>query len=375
MLEALAWIAFAFAVLPLGMGVWNLRLLQPPGRGGGPEPKLSVLVPARNEAARIEPLIRSVLASEGVTLELIVADDQSTDGTAAVVQGWGEQDARVGLVTPPPPPAGRAGKMNACLHLAREARHHTLVFLDADVTLAPDGLRRVATFLEQREIGLASGFPRQVTKTMWERVTIPWIYVLLAGYLPMIGMRRTMSPAFGAACGQFMMFRKDAYWAVGGHAAMDGLLHDGVQMPRILRRAGIGTDLFDATRIADCRMYDNFTDIWRGFSKNATEGMARMPALVVWTALLFFGHVAPFAMLPVALFAPSVFGPALGGCVAVLLFRILITIRFQQDWPGVATHPFGALVTLAIQWAAWLRARSGRPVEWKGRRYDAAPRA
>ncbi|MCC2662365.1 MAG: glycosyl transferase, group 2 family protein, partial [Geminicoccaceae bacterium] len=287
MFEALAPLALGLALLPALLTAWNLALYRAPPRSGkGTRPRLSLLIPARDEEAQIGPALRAALESRGVDLEVVVLDDHSSDGTRAVVAALTAADPRIRLELAPPLPPGWSGKQHACQVLAERARHDLLVFVDADVRLAPDALARIAAFMGSREIGLASGFPRQETGTFGERLIVPLIHFLLLGFLPLARMRRSLQPALGAGCGQLICVRREAYERAGGHAAIRASLHDGLMLPRAFRRAGIMTDLFDATELASCRMYRGLAEVWRGFAKNATEGMARPAALPVWTVLL-----------------------------------------------------------------------------------------
>src|SRR5207244_4018469 len=127
---------------------------------------------------------------------------------------------------------------------------------------------------------LGSGFPRQETGTLLEKLVLPLIHFLLLGYLPLIGMRWCRHPAFGAGCGQLFVTRRDAYEAVGGHVAVRASLHDGLTLPRAYRRRGLKTDLCDATELADCRMYRSGRELWYGLAKNAREGLAHPKAIV-----------------------------------------------------------------------------------------------
>lgn len=375
--EILAVIALFLSVETAGLGIWNLALYRtprpaPPGR----RPQISVLIPARDEEARLGPTLSSVLASRMVNLEVIVGDDHSADGTANLVRRIAAQDARVKLVRPPTLPPGWSGKQHACHFLSTQAQFDTLVFLDADVTLEPDALARIAAFLRRARADLVSGFPRQITDSFWEKLVIPQIHFLLIGFLPLIGLRRTRNPAFGAACGQLIAVRRDAYEKVGGHAAIRASRHDGVKLPRAFRRAGFRTDLFDATALARSRMYDSLGEIWPGFMKNATEGMATPVGLPVWTALLGGGQILPFLLLAwhygVAPIPQLAFPMAAAAAGAVYLFRALLAARFRQSRLGVLLHPLGVAFMLTLQWAALLRAFRGRTATWRGREFSAA---
>jgi hypothetical protein len=355
----------------------NLRAYRPPPaasslRGDGTVPALSVLVPARNEERAIGAAIEAVLASRGIELEVVVLDDQSEDATADVVSTITARDGRVRLLRGQSLPAGWCGKQYACSVLARAARYPLLVFLDADVRLAPDGLARMSTFLEQSMADLASGIPFQETGTLVEKLVIPLNQFILLGFLPLARMRHSRHPAYAAGCGQLFLTRRIAYDAAGGHAAIHASLHDGITLPRAFRAAGLRTDLCDLTEIATCRMYRTAGDVWRGLAKNATEGLASRRMIVPVTALLLGGQVLPLGLLVAAAWLPPSV-TILAGIAAVASYypRFAAVWRFRQSWLGACLHPVGILILLAIQWHAFLIAARHRPASWKGRNYRA----
>lgn len=368
----LAVVAMVLALLPLGMTIANLRVFKTPHDNAPDGTRISILIPARNEAATISATIRAALASTGCEIEIVVLDDQSTDETANIVGVAIESDARVRLERAPPLPSGWAGKQRACWMLAQHARHEILMFIDADVRLSSDAVSMAAGFLlRDPRLGLASGFPREVTESWSERWVNPWIHVLLLGYLPISRMRRSMSTAFGAGCGQWMITRRDAYFACGGHSATSTSLHDGISLPRTFRAHAWRTDVFDATKLATCRMYENFPQLWRGFAKSAGEGMATPVGLPVWTVLIAGGHVLPWMMLPVALLdadAALALITAIG-VGANLFMRALLARRLDQYLGGIWSHSLGAVLLLAIQWSALIGYLRGKPNLWRGRAY------
>lgn len=366
--------ALVCALLPALLFWRNLsRFTPPPMPPAGWRPAVSVLIPARDEEATIEAAVEAALASTGVNLEVVVLDDSSRDRTAEIVGRLARIDPRVRLETAPPLAAGWCGKQHACAALALHAHHPFLVFVDADVRLEPDGLARATAFLDRSGAGLVSGFPRQETGTFLERLLIPLIQFVLLGFLPMDRMRRSLHPSYGAGCGQLFVARKADYERVGGHAAIRGSLHDGIALPRAFRRAGIATDLFDATDVAVCRMYHNAGEVWRGLGKNATEGVASPGKIVPVTVLLLAGQVVPPVLLLLAVagwIAPVAGWLALGGTIAGLSSRLMAVERFRQPLDGALLHPLAILIFLAIQWTALGRRLLGRPEAWKGRSYS-----
>lgn len=367
-----AWIGVVLAALPLVNGWLNLRVFHTPSAPPLPGTRVSILIPARDEERNIEAAVRAALASTGVGVEVIVLDDQSRDGTAAIVERLAIDDARVRLLGSPPLPPGWAGKQRACQRLSEAARFEVLMFIDADVRVAPDAAAAAAGhLLADPKLGLVSGFPRETTVTLGEQLVIPWIHVMLIGYLPMRRMRESASTAYGAACGQWVTARRDAYRMVGGHGAAPLSRHDGISLPRNFRSNGWMTDLFDGSRLAECRMYDGFGAVWHGFGKSAGEGMATLRALPVWTLLIAGGHVLPWLCLLVGVVTldAAVVVPGVLGVAANLGLRWLLCRRLGSSTTSAWLHPVGALLTLGVNWSGLTRYLAGRPSTWRGRSY------
>lgn len=371
----LAAAGLGLAALPAALTLANLRLFRPAPRpsAGGPVPKVSVLVPARNEAAAIGRLCRDVLASVGVELELVVLDDGSDDATADIVSRIAAEDARLRLVSGRPLPAGWCGKQHACWQLAQAARHDVWVFLDVDVSPAPDALARAVAFLDASAAGLVSGFPRQATTSFLDWLLLPLIHFILLGFLPLARSRQDNSPGLAAGCGQLFVTRRSDYERAGGHEAIRASLHDGVKLPRAYRRAGLRTDVFDATDIATCRMYERDADVWRGLSKNATEGIGSPATILPFTILLAGGQILPVMLLAAGLATGWRGWPRWAIPVAVIaaclafLPRLLDAVRFRQSIVSGLVHPLGVAMFLTIQWTALVRKVCGWKTSWRGR--------
>lgn len=368
----LAIIAAVLAALPAVLTLLNLKAFRRAPAAGLPH-SVSVLVPARNEAVAIPRLLRDVLASRDIDLELVVLDDESTDGTGEIVAQLAQHDPRVRLVRGVPLPAGWCGKQHACAMLADHAHHDTLVFLDVDVSLAPEALARGVAFLNASGADLVSGFPRQQTGSSLEWLLLPLIHFVLLGFLPLARSRATNSIGMAAGCGQWFLTRRDAYRRAGGHAAIRASLHDGVMLPRAYRRAGLRSDIFDASDIASCRMYTRSLDVWKGLTKNATEGIGSPATIAPFTILLAGGSILPLVLLGIGLgagwrgwpvWAPGAVATAVG---LMYLPRLVAACRFGQSLSSALAHPLGITVFLAIQWVALVRRWLGLKTSWRGR--------
>lgn len=363
------------ALVAWGGMLSNLRMYTRTVRGDRPAartavPMVSVCIPARNEEANIEACVRSVLANVDVAVEVLVYDDQSTDATPAILARLVAEDARVRVVPTQPLPQGWNGKQWGCERMGQAARGQWVLFTDADVRFERDCVARTLARAESLGADLLSTVPRQVTGSWAEHAVIPLISFVLLSYLPMARMRATTSPAASGACGQFILARRDAWLASGGHAAFRASMHDGIKMPRAFRRAGFRTDLFDGTDLVQCRMYRGFGQVWRGFAKNAYEGLGSPVLLLFVTLLHGCAVLLPWLTLALGLVdvAMSPWVPWVAALTIVAGFaqRIVLARRFAHAWASVALHPVGILMLTVIQWhSLWLHLTGRRA--WKGR--------
>ena len=253
------------AALPAALGAMNLHYLPRLARAApAPDRLVSILIPARDEAANIEACVTAALASRGVAVEVVVMDDGSTDGTPQIVARLAAADPRGRLVTAPPLPPDWTGKVHACARLAEAARGTHLLFTDADVRLAPDAAAAMAAHAAAKRIAMLSGVPRQLIGSVGEALTVPAINLLLIGYLPGGGRAESARPDLAAACGQLVLCERGAYEAIGGHGAVRGVLHDGLALARLFRAQRYRTEVVDGAPLATCRMYRGFRESWDG---------------------------------------------------------------------------------------------------------------
>ena len=374
MIESLSWITLGFATISAVLYVRNqsaFRKSPAVPTGGGGVPRVSVLIPARDEERVIRATLTAVLGNRDVDLEVLVLDDQSQDATAAIVTEM-SQDKRLRLVRGERLPAGWCGKQYACYQLSRHARHDELLFIDADVTLAPDAIRRCVAERAAGGAELISGFPRQIVGTLGEALLIPLIHIILLTYLPFRVMRNTSRPSASAGCGQLFLTSREAYQQSGGHAAIRASMHDGVTLPRAYRRAGLKTDIFDASDVARCRMYRGWSETIHGVLKNAHEGIANARLIVPATSLMIMGYLAPVVLAGYQLVRPdSTRATVIAVLAATISYlpRVMAAARFDRAWLATALFPVSILLFVVLQWIAFLRRLLGAKPSWRGRTY------
>lgn len=369
----------------------NWRLFAAPRRRSWEKedaPLVSVLVPARNEARRILPCLLSLVAQDYPNYEIIVLDDHSEDDTARVVMHFGftrEPGASRRLVEGNRLPDGWTGKSWACHQLATEARGDYLVFTDADTVHEAAALGAFVGHALKTRAALLSAWPWQITGTWSEQAVIPLVYVLLLGALPHYLLRRLQRrpeyargasraslETLGAANGQFMMFRRDAYETIGGHAAVRDHLVEDVALGRLVAaRTGEGLRLIncDGSRLVHCRMYTSFLEVWEGFTKNLRAAFADS-AVSFWVfgLLQFCGLLVPFVFAAWPKLSGKWWWIPVAQVVWIYGLRLALAMRFRTSLLGAWLHPVGQALSLLIGLNSWrLSTRQG--VTWKGRRY------
>ncbi|HET6763420.1 MAG TPA: glycosyltransferase family 2 protein, partial [Longimicrobiaceae bacterium] len=334
--------------------------------------RVSVLIPARNEAARVEACVRGMLGGSLQPDEVVVCDDGSTDGTAAVVQRLAMEDARVRLITAGPLPAGWVGKPHACHRLAQEARGDVLVYVDADTVAGPECLARLGSLLADYGAEVATVAPCQRMGTFAERLIVPLLALSYVAWLPLPLVWRSPDPRFLVANGQLLAIRRAALDAAGGWASVAGEVVDDMAICRRVKQSGGRVVFGDGARMAECRMYHGGGEVWRGFSKNLYEGLGGNPLILA----LVIGLHASFFVLPyVALVAglagiPGLLSPALLGVAANVALRGALAVRLRQPLEGVLLHPLAILGLIAIALNSFRWSRRGQIV-WRDRTYAA----
>jgi glycosyltransferase involved in cell wall biosynthesis len=327
-----------------------------------PIPEISIIVPARNEEATLGACLESLTAQTGVSYEIIVVDDGSTDRTREIAQSF----AGVRVIPAPPPPEGWTGKNNAVVAGAKKARAEWLLFTDADTVHLPGSLAGALAEAKRERADLLSYSPEQVVVTFAERAVMPIVFAELAAQYPPHKVREQSSGVV-AANGQYILVRRAAYDAAGGHAAVATEILEDVALARRFRSAGYRVYFRFGGDAVRTRMYRSWPQLREGWTKNLAL-LFPHPEFLAFQSLMLW--VASWATLGIAVLG------ALRGHILWIGFSALWLFVFGR----ILKAHFSAINTLlALAFGppvfAYLLLRSknahanGR-VSWKGRAYS-----
>ncbi len=351
--------------LMVGIALWNLATAPRLELAGAPlsRREVSLLVPARNEEENLRATMPALLALDYPELEILVLDDVSDDGTAALVQRYAERSpGRVRLLRGRPLPSGWLGKNWACHQLAEAAAGEVLIFCDADVTVSSDAVTRTVALMDSAEAGVLTAFPRQRFGSWTEAAVVPLVTQLpVLTMLPLSLVPRTRAPSLAVGNGQWLAFTRAAYRAAGGHAGVRGDIVEDVALARAAKRAGERLVAATARDTLEVRMYHGGPAVREGFSKN-------LYALVGGRSLPFAAAVAAFMLAGIYPWVGAMFGLAYAAFPLLLLTVVrLCGLRFfGSPLRSLLLHPVGAVLLLSIAFVSWRGARRGT-LRWKGR--------
>jgi chlorobactene glucosyltransferase len=364
-----SYLILAFWILALARTILNLALvprLQP--RLPRTTPLVSVIVPARNEERTIERTVRALLSQTWPSLQVIVVDDRSADGTGSILERLAREDPRLLVVSGEEPPAGWLGKPWALHQGSARARGEILLFMDADVVYSPDAITAAVVRLEDSDAAMLSLFPRLEMGSFWEKVTLPNLAVIGFTILPLWLSNRTRLPLIGVGGGPGNLIRREAYESAGGHEALKDAVVDDVALARRVRKRGGRTEVVRADDLISIRMYHGLREIIDGFTKNAFATFNRSYLLTGSLMTIgFFFHALPYGL---ALGGDSV---ALASLGVIVLTRLVLFVSVGY---GVVNALFGHLPMMLVWFyilvrSIWVTGVRGELL-WRGRSYDAA---
>jgi Glycosyl transferase family 2 len=327
--------------------------------------RVSAIVPARNEQAAIAGCVVSLAAQPEIS-EILVVNDESTDGTAGVLARLAGKVPSLRVVDAGPLPPGWVGKNHAAWQGAQRARGTWLLFTDADAQHLAGSTGRALAQAEATGAGLLSYSPAQEMHRWWERAMIPFVYCRLAQLYSYAAVNDPQSAA-AAANGQYLLIRRDAYEAIGGHAAVCGEVLEDIALARRAKAAGVPLHFAPDDGIARVRMYVTFQAMWEGWTKNLYP-LVTVPGQKVTRELL---SVLPWIPLVCLVLAPTHLILGVLGVVLLAGRHASYAAALRRNrFPVSSVLYYLAAVALyaaALVASDW-RYAGGR-VTWKGREY------
>jgi glycosyltransferase involved in cell wall biosynthesis len=337
------------------------------------QPTVSVIIPARNEEACLAACLQSLSLQNGVSFEIIVVDDRSTDRTREIASSFSNSPdpIQVRVIDAGPLPGGWTGKNNAVTAGARTARGEWLLFTDADTVHLPGSLARSLEEAQRHSAAMLSYSPEQVVKSFWEKAGMPVIFAELAASYRPSQISDPRSPA-AAANGQYILITREGYDAVGGHTAIAGNLLEDVALARAVKRSGRKILFRFGADAVRTRMYRSFAQLCEGWTKNLALLFPSPLRLAALRAIEFLLIVASFA-ISTATFIRGHWQPAaVTLALGAILYSLFLTRirRAHFSWDANILSLFGLPLFSYLLLRSKVFYRRGK-VSWKGRIYAA----
>jgi glycosyltransferase involved in cell wall biosynthesis len=324
-------------------------------------PKVSILIPARNEEAVIGKLLSGLQQLEYPDFEVIVCNDHSSDNTEEILNWFAGEDQRFHWFLGEKLPEDWLGKNFACHQLARKGNGKYLIFLDADVELRADAITKAVAFFQEKKLSLLSVFPQQQMDSLAEKLTVPVMNWILQSLLPMILVQKARFPSLSAANGQFMMFDAENYRINQWHFQVRNQNVEDIRLARFAKIQGLKIAVLLGNQDIFCRMYRHLDEAILGFSRNMHEyfGGQRMVMIGFWLIICFS---------PVILLAAGSWKFLSLFVLLVIANRIFVAVACRQNAVlSVIFHPLQMLGFSAIVFYNIFR-RIRKDTLWKGRR-------
>jgi len=334
----------------------------------GPHPEstplVSVLIPARNEAATLAQTLSTLIRQTYDPVEILVLDDHSTDDTALIVRNFAERDNRIRLLHGEALPQGWTGKNWACHQLSQQAKGDIYIFTDADNFYSPDAVEKTVGWMRKLNLTLFSAFPQQITETPAEKLVVPVFDTFVYSFLPLWLTYYAPFPSMAAANGQWLAMTREGYQRIGGHDAVRHHIVEDTELARLTKKQKERIITASGRGAVWGRMYSSWRQVYEGFSKNAFGLMGyNAVAFFILISLLFAMYILPYLMLPFQRF----FLPAMAAILLGMSIRLIMAIKYKQPLlVSTLLNPVSIGATLIIAINSFKRYLKGS-VTWKDR--------
>jgi chlorobactene glucosyltransferase len=322
---------------------------------------VSILIPARNEEGNIIALLQSIRQQDYQDYEVIVLDDHSTDNTYALCTEFAAQNPRFHVVKGNPLPPHWLGKNYACYQLAQKAEGNFLLFIDADEKIKAGLINSALHRMYLKNLGLLSLFTNQEMRTLGEQTVVPLMHYILLNLLPLQLVYLVRNRAVAAASGQFMLFDANHYREYQWHQQVKNKVVEDVEIMRMVKSAGLNGEALLANNMVSCRMYKNYADALKGFSKNFLAAFNYNSfALLIYLMVVLGGPLIVIATLNINLIAFM--------CGLILLSRIMISLSAGQNaLKNLVLHPVQMFNLMLIAFLS-IQQHLTKTTVWKGRK-------
>lgn len=318
---------------------------------------VSILIPMRDEITNVDGVITAALTSTLLTeFEIIVLDDQSVDGTAERLGQYPKVQTILGASLP----QGWLGKNFACHQLVAHSSGEYLVFVDADVRLAPNAVAAAISKLDALGWDFISPYPRQLAESFFERLIQPLLQWSWLSSLPLRLAERGTFASMVIANGQFLIVKRSSYLKVGGHKAIRHEVLDDLELARLLVKDGFKGGVAEGSALATCRMYDNRSDLFNGYTKSLWRAFGSPFGAFLSATFLFVTGVLPLVLAIAGLRAAWL------GYFFLVLSRYVAAARTKSTPSTALLHPL-AIVTLVYLIAKSCYQKSRGQLRWRGR--------
>jgi chlorobactene glucosyltransferase len=331
---------------------------------------VSVLIPARNEERSIASCVFSILVQDYPSFEVLVLDDQSSDGTRGILESMANSHPGLRILHGEAPSGEQVGKNWACSQLARQAQGELLFFTDADTLSQPDTLKNVVSALMGEQADLLTGFPRQEVHSWGERLLVPFFSWAFLCFIPLELAYKLHLPFLSIAVGQMMVFRREAYLAIGGHEGISSSIVDDMSLARQIKANKLRWRVSYIADLVTCRMYHSNREAMDGFTKNlfAAFDYRLLPFLFafLWLMVMFWEPLIVLALMVSGLVFQT--QPiAIVACLVLSLLMWLIPYVEMSIPPWLAfLYPGTILANTAVAFRSLVHCLGGR-ITWKGR--------
>lgn len=377
----LLWLALALFLVWATRGAIILRPGQAAAIPGRP-PKVSIIVPARNEEGALPAALESLVALDYPDYEVIVVDDASTDGTGRIADEWAANPAskgRVQVIHNQELPLGWAGKVHALTLAARVATGEWILATDADVVFHPELLKLAVSLALEKDAQLVSLMPEFELGGFWEKVVLPAFSLLLASLFPARLVNRPGFPR-AIAAGAFILMRRQDFEDLGGYESLKNVVIEDLRIAERFKKHGRRIYLAASRGLFRTKMYSGLQELWEGLSRSAFEGVGYSVAKVfggvavgIWVGVLPWVASACFLLERVqpghSAGGHIELALALGTCLESVLIYMPVMLFLRVPIVYVFTLPLAALFYSGVALNSMGKSLFGSGVPWKGRRY------